>query len=223
MDDYYTQRLSGERLRRCYEIAPPRVQRYLRAEIEHVLERLEVGGQLLELGCGYGRALEALVGRAGSVFGIDVSLHSLQLARSLLSKDGGCHLARMDASRLAFSDRRFDLVICVQNGISAFHVDRRMLIAEAARVTRLGGKVLFSSYSGSFWESRLEWFRIQAELGLIGEIDKAATADGVIVCKDGFRATTVGAKEFVSLSSALGLVPTIAEVDGSSLFCELTM
>ena len=83
--------------------------------------------------------------------------------------------------------------------------------------------VLFSSYSHRFWVERLKWFEIQAKEGLIGEIDYHATGNGVIVCKDGFRATTVDAGRFRSLAAALGLVPNIIEVDGSSLFCELAL
>ena len=55
MRGYYTGRLTGERLRRVYEIAPARVKQYLEAEIRHVLARMPRGGSVLELGCGYGR------------------------------------------------------------------------------------------------------------------------------------------------------------------------
>ncbi|NIS63012.1 MAG: class I SAM-dependent methyltransferase, partial [Proteobacteria bacterium] len=95
------------------------------------------------------------------------------------------------------------------------------LITEAMRVTRSGKKVLFSSYSERFWEHRIEWFRIQSDHGLIGEIDYDATGDGVIVCKDGFRASTVDPDDFISLTSGFGIVPTITEVDDSSIFCEI--
>jgi 2-polyprenyl-6-hydroxyphenyl methylase/3-demethylubiquinone-9 3-methyltransferase len=89
------------------------------------------------------------------------------------------------------------------------------------RVTRSGKTILFSSYSERFWEDRLEWFRIQSDHGLIGEIDYDATGDGVIVCKDGFRASTVGPDDFVSLTSDFDIIPKITEVDGSSVFCEI--
>ncbi|RLB21785.1 MAG: class I SAM-dependent methyltransferase, partial [Deltaproteobacteria bacterium] len=122
-----------------------------------------------------------------------------------------------------FRKRVFDRVVCIQNGISAFKVEPRRLVLEALRVTRPGGKVLFSSYSPRFWNERLEWFQRQAELGLLGEIDYEATGNGVIVCKDGFRATTFGAEEFLSLVSDLHVSPQITEVDGSSIFCEMTV
>jgi 2-polyprenyl-6-hydroxyphenyl methylase/3-demethylubiquinone-9 3-methyltransferase len=223
MTSYYSERLSGERLRRCYEIASPRVRRYLRSEIDLVLDRLEAGARVLELGCGYGRVLGELAGKARSAVGIDVSLDSLRLARRLLGHRGRCRLASMDAAALAFSGQRFDLVACVQNGISAFRIDLRTLIREAARVTRSGGRLLFSTYAEAFWDHRLEWFRLQAEAGLIGKLDERATGDGVIVCEDGFRATTASARELLSLCTDLGLAAKVFEVDGSSLFCEITI
>ena len=127
----------------------------------------------------------------------------------------------MDAADLGFCDGSFDLVACVQNGISAFKVDQERLIREALRVTRPGGSVLFSSYSERFWPERLNWFRIQADNGLLGEIDEEATGNGVIVCKDGFRATTVGPEDFFALAEKIAVDPEITEVDESSLFCEI--
>lgn len=52
MSSYYTEKLSAERLKLCYDLAPPAVQRYLSAEIEHVRWRIGAGSRVLELGCG---------------------------------------------------------------------------------------------------------------------------------------------------------------------------
>lgn len=93
-------------------------------------------------------------------------------------------LATMDATHLGLRDQAFDLTICIQNGISAFGADQQEFFAEALRVTRSGGVVLFSSYSDRFWEERLKWFEIQAKHELIGEIDYHATGNGVIACKE---------------------------------------
>lgn len=218
---YYSQKLSAERLRQCYEIAPARAKRYLEAEIEFVLNKITPSAMVLELGCGYGRVLQRLAPKARKVVGIDTSYGSLVLARDMNGDTPLYELCQMNAVELGFCDRAFDMVVCIQNGISAFKVDQRDLIKEAIRVTRSGGIALFSSYSERFWETRVEWFQIQSEEGLIGEIDYDATGDGVIVCKDGFRASTVGPEEFVSLTSGFDVVPKISEVDGSSIFCEL--
>lgn len=218
---YYDDKLSAERLKRVYDIATPGVRRYLDAEVEHVLAFIRPGYSVLELGCGYGRILPPLAAKAGSVVGVDTSLASLQLASEFVAGNVNYRLINMDAVKLAFSDAVFDVVACIQNGISAFHVDQRTLIAEAVRVTKVGGTALFSSYSDKFWDERLEWFELQANAGLLGEIDYDRTGDGVIVCKDGFTATTVGPGEFRALTAGLNAEVNVTEVDGSSVFCEI--
>lgn len=94
-------------------------------------------------------------------------------------------------------------MFCIQNGISAFGVNKKRLIAESIRVTKVNGIVLFSSYSPKIWEARLEWFRKQSQFGLIGEIDEEKTCDGTIVCKDGFKATTISNEQFAELFDEL--------------------
>ena len=221
MPGYYADRLSADRLRACYDVAPPRTRQYLEAEIAHVLEHAAPSLSALELGCGYGRVLRRIAPRVRVAVGIDTALASLTLAREHVVGAGEARLAAMDAGSTGFRDAVFDLTACIQNGISAFRVDPQALVREAIRITRSGGLVLFSSYAACFWEARLEWFEAQAAHGLIGEIDCQATRDGVIVCKDGFRAVTVDGEGFRRLVEPLGLVPSIVEVDGSSLFCEI--
>jgi SAM-dependent methyltransferase len=223
MPGYYADRLSAERLRACYELAPPAVKAYLDAEIAFVLARISTSTLALELGCGYGRVLRSLVTRARAVVGIDTSFLSLRMAPQFVGHGASLQLLAMDATRLGFAGGTFDLTLCVQNGISAFAADPLNLLSEAVRVTRSGGIVLFSTYSPRFWKDRLEWFELQAAHGLVGPIDYEATGDGVIVCTDGLRATTVSADEFAALAARLGIVPRITEVDGSSLFCEITV
>jgi len=137
----------------------------------------------------------------------------------LLATRSNCIFAAMDGVNLGFQDDAFDCTFCVQNGISAFGVDKRSLIDEAVRVTKSGGTVLFSSYSDSFWEQRLTWFELRSREGLLGEIDHRQITRGVIVCRDGFRASTVTAAEFKALTSHLDAEVDITEVDQSSVFC----
>lgn len=219
MRDYYEHRLAGDRLRRCYELASPRIRRYLDAEIRFVVERLRGRGRILELGCGYGRVMKRLSPFVSEVVGCDTSQESLSFAMSYLEPRGNCALVRANAVQTAFRTGAFDATVCVQNGISAFGADPRRLVSEAARVTRMGGHILFSTYSARLWPERLEWFREQAREGLVGPIDESRTRDGTIVCTDGFRATTFEPREFKGLFEDLGLQTEMHEVDGSSLFC----
>jgi ubiquinone/menaquinone biosynthesis C-methylase UbiE len=223
MGGYYDDRLAAARLRKVYEIASPRVRRYLEAEMRHVMQYIGAGSRVLELGCGYGRILPSLPRNTDLVVGIDTSLSSLLLAQDLLRADSRFLLAQADAAELPFGDQTFDRVLCIQNGISAFHVDQRRLVRESARVTLPGGYILFSSYARKFWRPRLEWFELQSAAGLLGEIDYEKTGEGVIVCKDGFRATTLGPEEFRELTRELGADTRVVEVDESSLFCEIRL
>ncbi|HXY02273.1 MAG TPA: class I SAM-dependent methyltransferase, partial [Terriglobales bacterium] len=194
---------------------------YLSAELEFVFTKTAPSMAVLELGCGFGRVLRPLLPRVRAAFGIDTSFSSLRMALDFVGRRPSLHLACMDAVRLGFRDRSFDLTICIQNGICAFAVDQQQLFREALRVTRSGGLVLFSSYSARFWEHRLEWFKVQSAHHLIGDIDYQATGNGVIVCEDGFRATTADAATFERLAAGVGVAPRITEVDNSSLFCEI--
>ncbi len=221
MANYYSDLLNSNRLKKCYEIAPERVKQFLEAEIAFVLSRIKHNDKVLDLGCGYGRVAIRLLEKAKTIVGIDISKDNIELAKTTLDKYDSCEFFVMDAVDLKFSDNTFDMVICVQNGISAFKVDPLRLINESIRVTKKSGTVLFSSYSEKFWNFRLKWFQIQAEHKLIGEIDKKLTKNGIIVCKDGFKATSFSGQKFLELASHFNVQTTIHEIDNSSIFCEM--
>lgn len=220
--EYYKEILSSDNLQKCYEIAPPRIKQYLDAEINYVLEKISKNDLVLELGCGYGRVLSVLASKAKKVMGIDNSLPSLNLGKKLFGNLKNCIFMNMNAEKLNFPKNKFDVVVCIQNGISAFHIDQKKLILEAIRVTKPGGKILFSSYSKKFWEHRLNWFKIQSEYGLIGEIDFKKSKNGNIICKDGFTASTVDRKKIKSLlTNIYNIKFSSEEIDESSIFFEL--
>ncbi|MCL6098345.1 MAG: class I SAM-dependent methyltransferase [Bacteroidetes bacterium] len=223
MTNYYSEKLSSEKLMCVYEIATPRVQQYLDAELEHVVKKIHASDSVLELGCGYGRIFPSLSKKSKTVSGIDTSFSSLQLGKEMFENISNCFFAQMNAVQLAFPDSTFDVVFGIQNGISAFHVNQLDLVRESIRVTKPNGVVLFSSYSEKFWKFRLEWFQLQSDAGLLGEIDYEKTHDGNIVCKDGFTATTVSAQSFHELTADIKNTSVkTEEVDDSSIFCEIT-
>ncbi|TXT54082.1 MAG: Ubiquinone/menaquinone biosynthesis C-methyltransferase UbiE [Candidatus Thorarchaeota archaeon] len=221
-DRYYSEKLSADRLKRCYDIAPPRTRQYLEAELDYATSLLNENDIVLELGCGYGRILPRLAESGQSVVGIDTSYNSLLMAKNDYIGGKRINLLEANANLLPFRNASFDAVLVLQNGISAFKVNPLQLMTETIRVTRAGGLSIFSSYSPNFWDDRMEWFRLQSEEGLLGEIDWNLTKDGEIVCKDGFRATTFTKEDFLALTNSLetgNIEVTISEVDKSSIFC----
>ncbi|MGD8780367.1 MAG: class I SAM-dependent methyltransferase [Ignavibacteria bacterium] len=221
MEDYYSNSLNSNNLRKCYEIAPGRVKQFLDAEISFVADKCNQDDVLLDLGCGYGRVSFRLLEKVNRIVGIDTSADNIHLAKELLGENDRCKFIKMNVADLKFDNNSFDKVICVQNGISAFKVDPVRLMKESIRVTKKGGMVLYSSYSEKFWNDRLEWFELQAEEGLIGEIDYQQTKNGTIICKDGFKATTFSGDDFLKAASNFNVRSTIHEIDNSSIFCEM--
>jgi SAM-dependent methyltransferase len=221
MTKYYSKFLSAERLKLCYDLASQRILQYLEAEIDFVSGKIGDGDFVLELGCGYGRVLEAINQETKYLVGIDLSLENLRFAQDEFLSSGNPILSAMDAFQLGFKPEVFDLVFCIQNGISAIGGDARLLIQEAIRITKPGGLVIFSSYSDKFWTHRLQWFQIQSKNGLVGEIDYDLSGDGIIVCKDGFKATTFTEDKFRLLLTDLDNDFKFYEVDESSIFCEI--
>ncbi len=215
---YYAKKLGGIRLEKVYELANARVRRYLRAEIDHIASMLEPDLNILELGCGYGRVLSSFSNRVKEGWGIDNSAESLALAAK---RYPDLYLRQMDAGHLKFGDDTFDLVFGVQNFISACKVEPEQLLLEAVRVTKPGGRVILTSYAPQFWPHRLEWFQTQADHGLLGKIDDQATGHGVIVCKDGFKATTFSLDDFKKLASLCNAEADFYTIDDSSIVLKI--
>ncbi|MCX6668330.1 MAG: class I SAM-dependent methyltransferase [Methanothrix sp.] len=107
------------------------------------LPELPAGCSVLEMGCGSGKTLAGLAGRARRVIGLDISVQALRLCRPCGPK---IDLILGDACRLPFPSESFDAVF-------AFHVTGHLLLAgrhalarEAARVLKLGGRLLFREF-----------------------------------------------------------------------------
>lgn len=222
MNNYYSKQLSANKLKRCYNIASPRIKQYLEAEIKFVLEQIKPSDKVLELGCGYGRVLKRIAKKAAKVIGIDTSSESIQLAEKYLQDYTNIELFQMNAKSMDFKEQSFDVVIGIQNSISAFKVKPEELTKESLRVTKQNGKVIFSSYSDKIWQERLDWFAEQSEEGLLGEINFMKTGKGVIICKDGFKATTFTKDNFEKLLRKMKLKGIIIEIDNSSIFCVIS-
>jgi len=206
MNQYYEKSLSAERLKKCYDIAPKSIQNFLQDEIKFIQAKLSPIHTVLELGCGYGRVVRELAEYGNRIIGIDNAPDNIRMSEQYLSEFENCNCLFMDANNLEFEKNFFDVVLCIQNGISAFKINADKLIDEILKVMKPNGVAIFSSYSPKFWAERLHWFRLQAQQGLIGKIDESATGNGIIICEDGFKATTYSEQDFKKLGDKLGLI-----------------
>ena len=99
---------------------------------------ITANSDVLDVGCGTGNYAAALVTATGCrISGIDPSPKMLDVARSAVSWQ---QLREGRAERLPFADRSFDLVMTTD---VIHHVrDRAAFFGEAARVLRLGGRIV---------------------------------------------------------------------------------
>ncbi|SCY61312.1 class I SAM-dependent methyltransferase [Alkaliphilus peptidifermentans] len=216
-NNYYAQKLNSQKLFKVYETKIPRVKQYLDAEISFVRDNLSGSESVLELGAGYGRIVKELAGNCKSIIGIDISDESVSLGKEYLKNTPNAEIITMDIHNLTF-EKKFNVILCLQNGLSAMKVTSSDLIDKILEMVVSGGKVYFSTYSKKFWEYRLMWFKEQAEKGLLGELDLDKTKDGVIICKDGFKATTHTPEDLKMIGCLSGYEYQIHEVDESSVF-----
>ena len=216
-NNYYAQKLNSQNLFKVYETKIPRVKQYLDAEISFVRDNLTGSERVLELGAGYGRIVKELAGNCKSIIGIDISDENVSLGKEYLKDSTNAKIVTMDVHNLTFEEK-FDVILCLQNGLSAMKVTSMDSIEKILEMVVSGGKVYFSTYSEKIWEYRLMWFKEQAEKGLLGELDLDKTKDGVIICKDGFKANTHTPKDLKMIGYLSGYEYQIQEIDESSVF-----
>ena len=106
-------------------------------------------GSILEVGCGEGLFLQALVSSNPHqrVTGVEIDFNRAASAhRRLAGKTGlpPAMVAHADGSRLPFADELFDAVVCV-NVLFNLHSFKQVtaVVGEMARVCKKGGVILF--------------------------------------------------------------------------------
>ncbi|GFM27830.1 metalloregulator ArsR/SmtB family transcription factor [Novosphingobium sp. PY1] len=101
----------------------------------------EKAGKLLDIGTGTGRMAELLADRASHVTALDKSPEMLRIARARLQSlpSDKLDLVQGDFTALPFAEAAFDTVLFHQ--VLHFAQEPATVLAEAARVTRPGGRI----------------------------------------------------------------------------------
>lgn len=216
MNNYYTEKLGAQKLFQVYETKIPRIKQYLQEEIDFIKKNLTKTQNVLELGAGYGRIVKELAPHCNSIVGVDISEDSIVLGKEFLKEQTNAYMVEMDVHQMTFTNT-FDVILCLQNGLSSMDFDY-IVINKILEILSPGGTAFFSSYSDKIWDYRIKWFEEQASKGLVGKIDYDKTRDGVIVCQDGFKASTYSPTDLQKIGKQSGYSYNVQEIDESSIF-----
>jgi ubiquinone/menaquinone biosynthesis C-methylase UbiE len=147
---------------------------------------LEEGASVLDLGSGSGMDVffaAELVGKAGSVVGIDFTREQLEKARRLAEDFGYSQVefreGRIEA--LPAEDESFDCVI--SNGVINLAPDKGAVFAEASRVLRSGGRLAIADITSEQ----------QLKESIVCDADLWASCIGGAAQQDAYRAAIEGA------------------------------
>jgi ubiquinone/menaquinone biosynthesis C-methylase UbiE len=128
-------------------------------EVQWTLSLLELTptDQVLEIGCGAGRALELAVPRvsAGHVSGIDYSSTMIEVSRCRNAQAiaaGHLEVFQADVAHLPFMPSQFDTIWSIHT--LYFWPDRTQALAELARVLKPGGLLVLTLSPGKVGDSK---------------------------------------------------------------------
>ena len=96
-------------------------------------------GLSLEVGCGYGRYLDVVSRLGGTIVGVDLSTHSIDLAQEFVGDRPNVHLVQCDLFALPFPRQRFDNVFSL--GVLHHTPNTRQAFEAIVPLARTGGRV----------------------------------------------------------------------------------
>jgi SAM-dependent methyltransferase len=129
-------------------------------------DQIPPGARILECGCGTGQMSNFLSVGSRTVFGSDMSLHSLSLGEQFKEKNNlrTVHFVQMNLFRPCFKPGTFDLVLC--NGVLHHTSDPFLGFQTIARLVRPKGYLLiglYHKYGRTITSIRRQIFRVTGD------------------------------------------------------------
>jgi SAM-dependent methyltransferase len=136
------------------------------------------GKRVLEVGCGQGTVLNHLARKRAGMFGVDMSIVSIERARAGANELGHhVDVAQSDAESLPFPDTTFDSVVSF--GVLHHTPDTAKSIREVHRVLKPGGLAIVMLYrtgNPKWWATRT--IRMMSSSRIADDLRRGKGADG---------------------------------------------
>ncbi|QLH74087.1 MAG: class I SAM-dependent methyltransferase [Methanomassiliicoccales archaeon] len=104
------------------------------------------GPRVLELGCGNGKTMSALISSGVSPVCLDISRNALMRCKPIV-RDGAVYFVEGDVTDLPFKDGSFNSVVCFHILEHLTEVNRAKAAREVARVLSPGGMLYVQAFS----------------------------------------------------------------------------
>jgi MPBQ/MSBQ methyltransferase len=115
--------------------------------LTHELPELPAGSRVLELGCGNGKTLSALIRKEWNVTTLDSSQKAVTMSRNLVKRSSPADIMIADACHLPLRDTTFDAVFAIHVIGHMHEPERKKIALEVTRTLKPGGIVFFCEFS----------------------------------------------------------------------------
>ena len=115
--------------------------------VTHDLPDLASRSRVLELGCGNGKTLFAMIQRGWDVTAIDFAVRAVMLSKTVVKGAPHGHMIVADARCPPFKNNSFDAVFALHVIGHMHEADRKQIIGTLPHVLKPGGILFFSAFS----------------------------------------------------------------------------
>lgn len=178
------------------------------------------GKRVLDIGCGSGENIPALVYRGGEVIGLDISHELVELAKERLSSIGLAHCAQLyvaSAYQTGLPDKSIDIIFSMS---LVHHLDIAIFRKEMRRILRSEGFIVFKepiAFNGSYRRLRT----LPREHKEVSEYEHPLTKEEFKRLQEGFEVDSLRffRLPFVGLAGFISsMTDDPAWIDGASIF-----
>ena len=125
--------------------------------VRKLLNRLEPGSSVLDLGCGSGDPADVEISKEHKVTGVDISQTQINLARQNLPAG---HFLHGDAGSVEFPPTSFDAVVSFYTLEHIPREEHKTVLRRIYKWLRVGGFLLISMEAGDFDDVMGEWLGV---------------------------------------------------------------
>jgi ubiquinone/menaquinone biosynthesis C-methylase UbiE len=148
---------------------PDSYRTWFTEENRYLVSNITKNAKVLEVGCGEGRTLDAILVKTKNLTGLDHDKIAVKNAKKKFKSYSKIKMIYADADNIPFSEDSFDFVICMTT-FANFGEKKFQILAEMKRVSRDDGFIILSVYADNAFEDRIKLYKADGAFEKIKEI-----------------------------------------------------